>query len=60
MICLWLIRKDQHIIYQRVEIMLIRNGKGIIALGDFRITEGDKVVVCCLPKAIPRIEKLFL
>ncbi|MBR9854670.1 MAG: Trk system potassium transporter TrkA [Algicola sp.] len=39
---------------------VIRNGEGIIALGDFRITEGDKVVVCCLPKAIPRIEKLFL
>nr|WP_297783004.1 Trk system potassium transporter TrkA [uncultured Allomuricauda sp.] len=39
---------------------VIRNGKGIIALGDFRIAEGDKVVVCCLPKAIPRIEKLFL
>src|SRR6056297_1995355 len=38
----------------------IRNGEGIIALGDFRIAEGDKVVVCCLPKAIPRIEKLFL
>ncbi len=39
---------------------VIRNGRGIIALGDFRITEGDRVVVCCLPKAIPRIEKLFL
>tara|TARA_Y100000815_G_scaffold61608_1_gene49962 strand:+ start:3432 stop:4781 length:1350 start_codon:yes stop_codon:yes gene_type:complete len=39
---------------------VIRNGEGIIALGDFRIAEGDKVVVCCLPKAIPRIEKLFL
>ncbi|MCR9264912.1 MAG: Trk system potassium transporter TrkA [Flavobacteriaceae bacterium] len=39
---------------------VIRNGEGIIALGDFRITEGDRVVVCCLPKAIPRIEKLFL
>lgn len=39
---------------------VIRNGEGIIALGDFRISEGDKVVVCCLPKAIPRIEKLFL
>jgi trk system potassium uptake protein TrkA len=39
---------------------VIRNGEGIIALGDFRIMEGDKVVVCCLPKAIPRIEKLFL
>ncbi len=39
---------------------VIRNGEGIIALGDFRIAEGDKVVVCCLPKAIPRIEKLFI
>lgn len=39
---------------------VIRNGKGIIALGDFKIMEGDRVVVCCLPKAIPRIEKLFL
>ncbi len=39
---------------------VIRNGEGLIALGDFKITEGDKVVVCALPKAIPRIEKLFL
>ncbi len=39
---------------------VIRNGKGIIALGDFKILEGDRVVVCSLPKAIPRIEKLFL
>ena len=39
---------------------VIRGGKGIIALGDFKILEGDRVVVCCLPKAIPRIEKLFL
>ena len=39
---------------------VIRNGEGLIALGDFKISEGDKVVVCALPKAIPRIEKLFL
>ena len=39
---------------------VIRDGEGIIALGDFKIAEGDKVVVCALPKAIPRIEKLFL
>ena len=39
---------------------VVREGRGIIALGDFKILEGDKVVVCCLPKAIPRIEKLFL
>ncbi|PWL37758.1 Trk system potassium transporter TrkA [Flagellimonas aquimarina] len=39
---------------------VIRDGKGIIALGDFKILEGDRVVVCCLPKAISKIEKLFL
>lgn len=39
---------------------VIRNGEGIIALGDFRIVQGDKVVVCCLPKAISKVEKLFL
>lgn len=39
---------------------VIREGKGIIALGDFRIMKGDRVVVCCLPKALSRIEKLFL
>ncbi|PRX57947.1 Trk system potassium transporter TrkA [Flagellimonas meridianipacifica] len=38
---------------------VIRDGKGIIALGDFRIMEGDRVVVCSKPKAISKIEKLF-
>ncbi|MCM4151512.1 Trk system potassium transporter TrkA [Arenibacter sp. N53] len=39
---------------------VIRDNEGIIALGGFKITEGDRVVVCCLPSAIPKIEKLFL
>ncbi|MDG1570822.1 Trk system potassium transporter TrkA [Robiginitalea sp. M366] len=39
---------------------VIRDGEGIIALGDFRITSGDRVVVCCLPSAIHKVEKLFL
>ncbi|NNG10857.1 MAG: Trk system potassium transporter TrkA [Arenibacter sp.] len=39
---------------------VIRDDEGIIALGGFKITEGDRVVVCCLPSAIPKIEKLFL
>ena len=39
---------------------VIRDGEGVIALGSFKITEGDRVVVCCLPSAIPKIEKLFL
>lgn len=39
---------------------VIRDGKGIIALGDFEIKAGDRVVVCCLPRSISRVEKLFL
>lgn len=39
---------------------VVRDGKGIIALGDFLIQAGDRVVVCCLPEAIAKIEKLFL
>ncbi|MEO8933927.1 MAG: Trk system potassium transporter TrkA [Xanthomarina sp.] len=39
---------------------VIRNGKGHIALGDFRVAENDKVVVCCLPRSIKQVEKLFL
>jgi trk system potassium uptake protein TrkA len=38
---------------------VIRNDEGLIALGDFRIQEGDRVVVCCLPSAISKVEKLF-
>ena len=39
---------------------VVRDGKGVIALGGFRIQEGDRVVVCCLPEIIPIIERLFL
>ncbi|WP_224483615.1 Trk system potassium transporter TrkA [Robertkochia aurantiaca] len=39
---------------------VIRDGEGIIALGDFTIQSGDRVVVCCLPKSISKVEKLFL
>ncbi|WP_308990529.1 Trk system potassium transporter TrkA [Mariniflexile litorale] len=39
---------------------VIRDGVGMIALGDFKIQEGDRVVVCCLLKSIKRVEKLFL
>ncbi|WP_150451354.1 Trk system potassium transporter TrkA [Arenibacter lacus] len=39
---------------------VIRDNQGIIALGGFKIAEGDRVVVCCLPNAIRKIEKLFL
>ncbi|MDT0691028.1 Trk system potassium transporter TrkA [Salegentibacter sp. F188] len=39
---------------------IIRNGEGIIALGEFLIKSGDRIVVCCLPRSIGKVEKLFL
>ncbi len=39
---------------------IIRNGVGMIALGNFKIQKGDRIVVCCLLKSIKRVEKLFL
>jgi trk system potassium uptake protein TrkA len=39
---------------------VIRNGAGIIALGDFVIQQADLVLVCCLPQSINRVEQLFL
>ena len=39
---------------------VIKDNKGIIALGDYRILPGDRVVVCALPRAIKRVEGLFL
>ena len=39
---------------------VIRNGEGLIALGDFKIEEGDRVVVCSLPRSINIVERMFL
>ena len=39
---------------------VIRNGEGLIALGAFKVEEGDYIVVCCLPRSIKEVEKLFL
>lgn len=39
---------------------VVREGEGIIALGGFEIKAGDRVVVCCLPEEIPKIERMFL
>lgn len=38
---------------------VIRNGQGIIALGDFKIQVGDKVVVSCVADALSTVEKFF-
>ena len=39
---------------------VIREGVGMIALGDFEIRSGDRIVVCCLPQSIKKVEKLFV
>jgi trk system potassium uptake protein TrkA len=39
---------------------VIKESVGIIALGDYTILPGDRIVVCCLPRSISRIERLFL
>ena len=39
---------------------VIREGKGFIALGNYQIKAQDRIVVCCLPRSIKRIEQLFL
>ncbi|WP_370391558.1 Trk system potassium transporter TrkA [uncultured Winogradskyella sp.] len=38
---------------------VIRNGKGLIPLGSFKIEAGDRVVVCCLPRSISEVEAFF-
>jgi len=38
---------------------VIRDDVGLIPLGDFKIEVGDKVVVCCLPRSIAKVEKFF-
>ena len=39
---------------------VIRDGIGKIALGDFVIKKGDRILVCSLYNAINKVEKLFL
>jgi|TARA_Y100000992_G_scaffold98159_1_gene63451 trk system potassium uptake protein TrkA len=38
---------------------VIKNGKGIIALGDYVVTSEDRVLVCCLSEALEKVESLF-
>jgi trk system potassium uptake protein TrkA len=39
---------------------IVRDGEGLIALGDFVIRPSDRIVVCCLSRSIKKVEKLFL
>ena len=38
---------------------VIKNGKGIIALGDYIVAPEDRVLVCCLSEALEKVESLF-
>ena len=38
---------------------IIRGDESYIAVGDFQIEEGDKVVVFSMPESIHRVDKLF-
>jgi trk system potassium uptake protein TrkA len=39
---------------------VIRDNEGIIALGDFVIQLGDRVLVCSTPEFLSKVESLFL
>lgn len=51
--------KDLHFPRSAIIGGIIRDGQGFIALGDFKVQELDRVVVCCLPSAITEVEKFF-
>jgi len=38
---------------------VIRDGKGLIVLGGFQVQVNDKVLICCTPNTINKMEKLF-
>ncbi len=55
-------KKIKNIHFPRAAIIggVIRDNEGLIALGDFEIKRGDRIVVCCLPQAIKKVESLFV
>ena len=65
----FVVNKDSEVCNKEVKILgfprcaiiagVIRDGKGYIVLGDFKILNQDRVVVCCLKDSIQKIEKLF-
>lgn len=54
-------KKIKRIDFPRTAVIggVIRKGEGFISLGNFKIEEGDRVVVAALPEAIKKVEKLF-
>ena len=51
--------KDLHFPDTAIIGGVIRDDEGIIALGDFNVEAGDRVVVCCLPQSIKKVESFF-
>ena len=54
-------KKIRNLNFPRTAIIggVIRNDEGNIVLGDFTIEAGDRVVVCCLPQSIKKVESFF-
>ena len=38
---------------------VVKSGVGKIVLGDYVIESGDRILVCCLPRSIKKVESLF-
>lgn len=51
--------KDMNIPRSAIVGGVVRDGEGIIALGNFKVKEGDRVVVCSLQRSIKEVEQLF-
>lgn len=51
--------KDLSITSKAVFGGAIRNGKTYMTFGNFQLQANDKIIVFCLPEAIPELEKLF-
>ncbi|MDH3381527.1 MAG: Trk system potassium transporter TrkA [Flavobacteriaceae bacterium] len=51
--------KDLSITSKAVFGGAIRNGKPLMTFGEFQLQANDRIIVFCLPEAIPELEKLF-
>lgn len=66
----FVVKPDSHVCNKKIKDIefprsaiiggVIRDKTGLIALGDFIIQAGDRIVVCCLPQALNKVEELFL
>ena len=65
----FVVRKDSNICNKEIKDLffprsaiisgVIRDGEGLIVLGNFKLLENDRVVVCCLMDSIKEVEKFF-